>query len=75
VLGGINGNVTPRNLDGDLATIRSKLAELEARLGQAVVDVPPQEDKKETDENASSGATGTDGVDPTGGEHASETGT
>jgi chromosome segregation ATPase len=63
-----------RNLDRELATIRSKLAELEARSAQAVVDVPLQEDKKETDENASTGAAGTDGVDPTGGEHAGETG-
>jgi chromosome segregation ATPase len=55
---------TLRNLDRDLATIRSKLAELEARSAQAVVDVPLQEDQKETDENASTGATGTDGVDP-----------
>jgi chromosome segregation ATPase len=47
---------TLRNLDRDLATIRSKLWELEARSTQAVVDVRLQEDQKETDENASIGA-------------------
>ena len=55
---------TLRNLDRDLTTIRSKLAELEAGSAQAVADVPLHEDQKETDENASTGATGTDGVDP-----------
>jgi chromosome segregation ATPase len=57
---------TLRSLDRDLATIRSKLAELEAGAAQAVVDVPLQEDQKETDKDASTGATGTDGVDPAG---------
>jgi chromosome segregation ATPase len=65
---------TLRNLDRDLATIRSKLAELEAQSTEAVVDVPLQEDQKETDENASTGATGTDGVDPAVGESVSGTG-
>jgi hypothetical protein len=65
---------TLRNLDRDLAIIRSKLAELKAQSAQAVVDVPLLEDQKETDENASTGATGTDGVDPAVGEHGSETG-
>ena len=65
---------TLRNLDRDLAIIRSKLAELEAQSAQAVVDVPVQEDQKETDESASTGATGTDGVDPAAGEPGSETG-
>jgi chromosome segregation ATPase len=55
---------TLRNLDRDLTTIRSKLAELEAGSAQAVADVPLHQDQKETDENASTGATGTDGVDP-----------
>ena len=55
---------TLRNLDRDLATIRSKLAEPEARTTEAVVDVHLQEDQKHTDEDASTGATGTDGVDP-----------
>jgi chromosome segregation ATPase len=55
---------TLRNLDRDLATIRSKLAEPEARSTQPVVDVRLQEAQKETDNNASTGATGTDGVDP-----------
>jgi chromosome segregation ATPase len=55
---------TLRNLDRDLATIRSKIAELEARSTEAVVDVPLQEDRKDTDEDAATGATGTDGVDP-----------
>jgi chromosome segregation ATPase len=59
---------TLRNLDRDLATIRSKLEELEARSAQAVADVHLQEDQKETDENASIGATGTDSVDPAVGE-------
>ena len=65
---------TLRNLDRDLAIIRSKFAELEAQSAQAVVDVPVQEDQKETDESASTGATGTDGVDPAVGEPGSETG-
>jgi chromosome segregation ATPase len=55
---------TLRNLHRELATVRSKLAELEARSAQAVVDVRPEENEKETDENASTGATSTDGVDP-----------
>jgi chromosome segregation ATPase len=65
---------TLRNLDRDLAIIRSKLAEVEAQSAQAVVDVAVQEDHKETNESASTGATGTDGVDPAAGEHGSETG-
>ena len=64
---------TLRNLDRDLATIRSKLAELEARSTEAVVDVRLKEDEKEADENASTGATGTDGVDPPVGEYVSGT--
>jgi chromosome segregation ATPase len=64
---------TLRNLDGDLATVRSRLAELEAQSTEAVVDVCVQENQKDTDERASTGAAGTDGVDPIVGEYASGT--
>jgi chromosome segregation ATPase len=53
-----------RSLDRDLATIRSKLVELEAQSTEAVVDAHLQEDQKHTDEDAPTSATGTDGVDP-----------
>jgi chromosome segregation ATPase len=51
-----------RNLGGDLETIRSKIAQLEGRSTQAGVDVPLQEDQKDTDEDASACGTGTDGA-------------
>jgi chromosome segregation ATPase len=64
---------TLRNLDRDLATIRSKLVEREAQSTAAVADLHSQEGQKRTDQDASSGANGAGGVDPAVGEYVSRT--
>jgi chromosome segregation ATPase len=59
---------TLRNLGRDLATIHSKLAEREAQSAEAVTDLHLRDDQTDIGENASTGATGTEGVDPAVGE-------